>query len=238
MTACGVTINNKTQVSPLYKYLPKNWAETMIGRGSIKMDALSYFRDYEDAGVRQDEYEGTLVHRPEGGLVVKKVASGEEVPLDYSMEFTAHEDDIFVYCLSTECSASIAKRFGTDCCVEIAHPVKFIARLRNSLALRRQLDLKEMVHGPVRYYEHHEPPIVDWALPERITLRKPKSFDWQHEYRFAVPRNNAFGVENVKMNLVKVGTRRALRQTAHPRMLLSLGSMSKFCRLHRFTAAA
>jgi hypothetical protein len=219
---------------PLVRYFSERNARAFVERGEVLFRALSYFRDYEDKGVRADEHEGTLVHRPSDGLKVTLVASGESVALpQHRLESTAKEDKIFVYCMSTELSTSIAQRFEAEVAVEIIEPVKFLTRLRSSLSLRRCLRADQLIHQQVRYYEWHEPPIVDWALPERIAMRKPKSFEWQSEYRFAVPVRDAFRVENVSIKLVPLDAKRPPRTELHPQLLLKLGNLSKFCRVHK-----
>lgn len=221
---------------PLIRYFSEKNARAFLDRGEVLLHSLSYFRDYEDEGVRADEYEGTLVHLPHDGLRVKLAGSGEEVAIPYTFESTAREDDIFVYCMSTELSTEIAKRFKADIAVEIIEPVKFLSRMRSAMALRSRLRVEKLVYDEVKYYERHEPPIVDWALPERIAMRKPKLFEWQKEYRFAVPIGDAFGVENVQVKLVPINTQRIHRVQAYPSILLKLGSLSSMCRLHRFQA--
>ena len=195
--------------------------------------SLSYFRDYEDQGIRADEHEGTLVHLPLDGLHVKNVTTRELIALPHRLESTALEDEILIYCMSTELSASIATRFDAEVAIEIVDPVKFLSRLRTSLSLRRQLRVHQLVHEKVRYYEWHEPPIVDWALPDRIALRKPVSFDWQREYRFAVPVGDAFRVQNVSVKLVPLDAIRPVRSAIHPQLLLKLGSLANICKIHR-----
>lgn len=201
-------------------------------RGEVLFRSLSYFRDYEDAGVRADEYEGTLAYRSDDGLKLKLISSGEEVSVPYTLESTAKEDAIFVYCMSTELSSAIASRFNADVCIEIFEPKNFLARVRTSLALRARLRPEQLVHHAVNYYELHEPPIIDWALPERIAMRKPKLFHWQNEYRIAVPQRNAFQVENVEVKLVPLNRPRSPRATNHPKIMLKLGKLSKICRVH------
>lgn len=217
----------------LFRYFSARDAAAFVEKGEVLFHALSYFRDYEDEGVRADEHEGTLVHRPSDGLEITRVPTGEKVVLPHRLESTVKEDDIFVYCMSTEFSSTIAKRFKAEVVVEVTEPVKFLARLRSSLSLRRQLRVNQLVHQAVRYYEWHEPPIVDWALPERIAMRKPKLFDWQKEYRFAVPKGDAFRVENVSVNLVPIDAARPPRAKSYPQLLLKLGSLAKICRIHR-----
>jgi hypothetical protein len=219
-------------VPPLFRYFSSANAKAFVDRGEVLFRSLSYFRDYEDDGVRADQYEGTLVHRPEDGLKAKITSSGEEVALPYTMESTAREEDIFVYCMSTELSSSIARRFKAEACVEIVHPLAFLSRVRVALGLRARLRAEKLVYQAVKYYERHEPPIVDWALPERIAMRKPKLFEWQREYRIAVPLGDAFRVENVQVKLVPLGQVRQRQAIEHPKILLRLGSLAKICQTH------
>lgn len=218
---------------PLFRYFSEQGARAFLDRGEIWLRPLSYFRDYEDEGVRADQHEGTLVHLPKDGLKAKML-SGQEIPTPYTFEATAREDDIFIYCASTELSADIAERFGVNVAVEIFDPVKFLARMRSAMSLRARLRVEKLVCADVRYYEWHEPPIADWAVPEKIALRKPRSFEWQKEYRFAVPVGSAFEVGKVEVRLVPVGTRRDRQALPHPKIVLRLGVLSKICRLHQF----
>ena len=135
--------------------------------------------------------------------------------------------------MSTELSSSIAERFEAPVAVEILDLVKFLALLRSSLSLRRRFRVNQLIHQQVRYYAWQEPPIVDWALPERIAMLKHKSFEWQKEYRFAVPIDDAFNVENVSISLVPVDAKRSTRAESHLKLLLKLGDLSKICRLHK-----
>ncbi len=220
-------------MTPLIRYFSEENARAFVERGEVLMRSLSYFRDYEDDGVRADAFEGTLAHRPAGGLRIRMKSTGKELAVPYTLEATAREDEIFVYCLSTELSAVLAGRFQATVAVEICEPLQFLAKLRAALGLRPRLRAERLVHGAVRYYDWHEPPIVDWALPERISLRKPRHFEWQHEYRFAVPAGDAFAVENVQTKLVPLGAPRPARSKVHPKVFLKLGNLSKLCRVHR-----
>jgi len=106
--------------------------------------------------------------------------------------------------------------------------------IRNALARRPAIKNKHLEYGSVKYYAAHEPPIVDWALPEKIALSKPSAFSWQGEYRIAFAVNGAFNVENVQVQLVPLGERHRTRSTNHPQKLLKLGKMSKLCTIHQF----
>ena len=218
---------------PLFRYFSEENALAFLERGEVLMRSLSYYRDYEDDGVRADAFEGTLAHLPKDGLRLRMKATGQDLPVSCTFEATAKEDAIFVYCLSTKLSAKLAERFRAPVVVEIIERHQFLAKLRAALGLRTRIRTEQLVHDVVRYYEWQEPPIVDWALPERISLRKPKHFDWQHEYRFAVPAGDAFAVENVQVKLVPLSAPRPPRATSHPKILLKLGPLRKLCGVHR-----
>jgi len=216
----------------VFRYIAPQHAEALVHGGEVLFRSLSYFRDYEDDGLRADEFEGTLVHRPQEGLKVRVERTGQEISVPYRFESTARESEIFVYCLSTTKSEEIARRFGTSTCVEFRDAQEFVSRIR--AALHRCLDIgdRDFVHDEVRYYEHHEPPIVDWALPERIALRKPKSYSWQHEYRVAFGVGGAFNVENVRVKLVPIDSCRSGSAAPHQKVVLHLGDLTDLCRIH------
>ena len=221
-------------MTSLYKYIPEQFVRPLLREGAVLFRTLSYFRDYEDAEVRGDEFEGTKLFRPTNGLEVTLVETQKKVVLPHSFESSTHEDDIFVFCLSTILSQELATQFKTNVCVEILNPAMFISKIRGALSRRPSIKNKMLVHGEVRYYEPHEPPIVDWALPERIAMSKLESFRPQQEYRIAFPVNGAFDVENTRLQLVAPGARRAKSVTAYPEHLFKLGSISKTCRVHHF----
>jgi len=218
----------------LFRYMTAEHADAFVRRGEMLFRSLSYYRDFEDEGVRSDEFEGTRLHLPVDGLKVTKVSTGEVISLPHTFESTAQEDDIFVSCLSTTCSEFLAEKFNTKICIEIHEPFRLLALIRGALARRPSVKNKHLEYGPVKYYEPNEPPIDDWALPERIALSKMTKFSWQSEYRIAFAVNGAFNVEKVQVKLVPFGERRKPRLTEHPKQLLKLGSISKLCTIHQF----
>ncbi len=207
-------------------------------RGEVLFRALSHFRNLEDREGRGDKFEGTLIHLPNDGLKIKNVHTGQEFSLPHRFESTAKkEDEIFVYCMSQTLSAEIAERFKADVVIEIINPAKFLNLVRSALSLRRSFRVNQLINQPVKYYDWNDPPIVDWALPEKIALRKPKSFEWQDEYRIAVPIGDAFDVQNVNVsvNLVQEHYSRTSMNGDYPKLVLKLGSLSKICRVHKMT---
>lgn len=222
------------RVPNLYKYLPEKYVDDFVHKGTVLFRSLLYFRDYEDAQVRGDEFEGTKLYRPQQGLEVTLTATQEKIVLPHSFESTANEGDIFVFCLSTVLSAELATQFQASTCVEILNPNRFIAGVRAALFRRPSIKNKMLVHGEVKYYTLDEPPIVEWALPERIAMSKLTLYRPQQEYRIAFAVNGAFRVENTRLRLVSPGERTVPRAPAHPEWLFKLGSLAKLCKIHRF----
>jgi hypothetical protein len=218
----------------LYKYLPEKYADDFMSKGAILFRSISYFRDYEDAQVRGDEFEGTRLYKPQGRLETTITKTQQKVVLPHAMESSANEGDIFVYCLSTILSAELAMEFKADICIEIRDPSRLIGGIRAALKRRASIKNKMLVHGEVKYYTPEEPPIVDWALPERIAMSKLQHYKRQQEYRIAFSVNDAFRVENTRLKLVLPGSRRPERATAHPERLIKIGRISKQCKIHRF----
>ena len=221
-------------MTPLYKYISSKYVDAFVRRGEVLFRALSYFRDYEDEHVRGDEFEGTKVHRPTGGLKVTLTKTQKKITLPHSFEAAANEDDIFVFCLSTVLSRTLANEFKTNTCIGIHRPAKFMSEVRAALARRASIKSKMLVHGKVKYYSKEELPIVDWALPERIAMSKLRNYESQQEYRIAFAVNDAFRIENTRLRLVATGDRRPPRSSVHPDRLLKLGSLAAACRVHRF----
>ncbi len=218
----------------LYKYLPAKHIDAFVRRGEVLFRALSYFRDYEDAQIRGDEFEGTKLFRPKDGNVITFVDTQEKRVLPHTFESSANEDDIFIFCMSTIFSADLAAQFNADACVEILNPAVFIAGVRAALLRRPSIKNKTIIHGEVKYYSASDSPMVDWPLPERIAMSKLNYYYPQNEYRIAFSVNDAFKFGNTRLRLVAPGERRPSRVSAHPERLLKLGNLSRLCKIHRF----
>lgn len=220
----------------LFRYLPEEYLDAFVKRGEILFRSLSYYRDYENDGVRGDHFEGTRVHRPDDGLKAID-ASGKPIIFlpNQNFESKADEDHIYVSCMSTECEADLATKFRTNVCVEIQNTDRFIERLAKAISkvLGKNIS-KQLVYGPVTYYTYNEKPMGDWALPEKIALSKLTDFIWQKEFRIAFPTNGAFDVYNVKVKVVSADMHQPSKQISYAKMIYSLGDLSALCKIHRF----
>lgn len=219
----------------VYKYLPSQYAERMLHQGENLFRSLSYFQDLEDGGVRQDDHEGILSHRPSEGAEITNVTSGEIFKLPHRFESEALVDQIFVACFSTELSKDLAAEFGADACVEVTDSMKLVARVRGALRLRAAVDKKVIPFGLVEYRTGEEPPVVDWALPEKIAMLKRVEYKRQKEFRIAFAVRDAFAVENVTLRLQLGEQSHKATRDEYPQHLLKFGDMAKFACLHRFS---
>ena len=219
----------------IYKYVSAQYAERMVSHGELLFRALSYFRDFEDGGIREDEYEGTLRHQPDGGLQITKTETGETLVLGGRFESTAKAaDQIFVCCFSTIFCAELAATFNANACVEFSDSIKLVARVKSALRARSSVDQKNVPFGLVHYRSDDEPPLADWALPEKIAMAKRAAYSSQSEFRIAFAIGDAFGVENVSVRLTDGPNPRIAARQDHPYQLLKLGNIQKFGTLHYF----
>jgi hypothetical protein len=219
-------------LASLYKYIPSKYLDAFVQRGELLFRSLSYFRNYEELQVRGDRFEGKRLFSPASGLEITKTETGEKFLLPWSFEATVQDREILVFCLSKTLSPELAREFNADTCVEITQPELLLARIRSSLQLRRWVRRGRLLHGPVDYYSSEEPPQAEWAVPERMVMRKTIEYTRQAEYRLAFARGDALQVNNVNTQITS--TPGAIQPTleGHPEHVLRLGSVAKLCRVH------
>jgi hypothetical protein len=214
----------------LYKYLPSKYVEAFVGRGELLFRSLSYFRNYEELNVRGDRNEGARVYKPQAGLDITKTESGEVLRIPGAFEAKVRDRDIFVFCMSRVRTAELSREFGVDACVEISNPAILISRIRTCIQLRKWIKVG-LLHKPVEYYSTEDPPIVEWAVPERMVMRKTTDYAHQAEYRLAFARGDALKVNNVETRIRLDAAPTEPTLMGHPEHLLCVGPIGKFCRV-------
>jgi hypothetical protein len=129
----------------LYKYFDeKKWAEAFLD-GDLLFRSLAYFRDHEDAEIRGDYNEGTMLYRPAEGLVVTNQTQGKTLTLPgWTFESEVKGGEIFVYCLSRSLNDVMREKFRAVACVEIRDINIFCARIAKALPSHATF------HGPPR----------------------------------------------------------------------------------------
>lgn len=223
----------------LYKYFSeRKWAEAFIN-GEVLFRSLSYFRDYEDNNVREDQNEGRAIYRPEGGLIVNNQTQGTTFILPgHAVESAAKQEEIFVFCLSRSLNDEIRERFKAVLCVEILNVRVFCDRIEAAL-----LPTKATFPGPpnrkrigqrVEYYQETEAGNPRWALPDMIATSKLDSYAWQDEFRLVFSLTDALEFEHVAVCLTQGNARKPRNPAEHHCYTLSAGSLRDICRLHEF----
>ncbi|NNA99743.1 hypothetical protein [Pseudomonas fragi] len=220
----------------LFKYLPSKYLHSFVGKGEVLFRSLSYYSNYEEMQVRGDRNEGKRVFSPSGGLEVTSTATGKTSLFQGVFESTVQDRDIFVFCMSKELSPELAIKFTADVCVEIVEPALFLSRIRTALQLRKWVTQGRLIHGLVDYYSPETKPLAEWAVPERMVMRKTSDYNDQAEYRLAFARGNALQVENVIVQITAASGSGIVLPTldGHPEHTLKLGSLKKICKVHRF----
>lgn len=219
-------------MAPLFKYLPSKYLESLVGRGELLFRSLAYFRNYEEINVRGDRHEGRRLFHRSQGLEVTKTETGEKLLLPWAFEASVKDREIYVFCMSMQRTQELADEFKTDTCVEIQDPVALISKIRSALALRRWVEHARLLHGNVEYYSPAEPPRADWAVPERIVMRKTTDYAHQAEYRLAFGRGNALKVNNVGTQITATPGEVTPTLDGHLEHVLKVGSLARICRVH------
>lgn len=217
----------------IFKYFTEEaHAIALIEKGVLMMQPLSHFRGREADGIRGDPRDGILTYAPQNGLVMN-MQDGRVITLEGgSFNSSINQNDIFVYCASTQLSTKLADKFGAFC-VEIPNPDLLVRRLMQRAHSSSQLDYEQVVYGKVDYREHGREPGVDWALPEKLALIKPECFAWQDEFRIALGRRDTMKVENVGLTIQTGATTHAFEQVPAP-IFLRVGKLADLVTLHRF----
>lgn len=216
-------------MAPLFKYMPIKYARSFLEHGEVLFRSLSYFRNYEELHTRGDQNEGRRLYHPENGLEITRVASGEKSLVPGAFVSRVKEREIFVFCLSSVFSMDLAREFNATACITLHDPVALIARVRSALALRRWVRRGRLLHDFVTYYSPSDPPIAEWAVPERMIMSKTFEYKYQAEYRLAFARGDALRVNNVDSVISSSPEIGEPILAGHPQHLLRLGNLAKIC---------
>jgi hypothetical protein len=219
----------------LYKYLPREYLESVLNKGIFLFRSLSYFQDYEDSEIRGDQFEGINKYNGKDGLEINNLTTGNIAKENWTFKSKVDSDNIFIFSTSTKLSSTLAKEFKSDVCIEFTDIGKIINGIRKAIDRRKSIKPNKLVHGEVNYYHDSESPGINWAFPEKITFRKLHSFTRQNEYRFSFSKSNALAYGNTKQE-IKLAESNSVEQIApYPEYILKIGNIKKYCVVHEFT---
>lgn len=111
-------------MTPLYKYLPKEFAEVVLNRGELLFRNLTYFRQCEGR-IRGDPWEGIHKDHPGTEITLKNLTSGGEMRGRYALLHSTDPDHIFVFCLSRNLDSKLISDFSATAVIEIYDPNEF-----------------------------------------------------------------------------------------------------------------
>jgi hypothetical protein len=215
----------------IYKYIKSKYIDSTVKKGIIRFNSLSYYKFIEDKS-RKDDNEGKLIYKPKNGLELTFM-DGKKLKLDGAFESSVNDDEIYIFCLSSELSIDLAKKFDTDCCIEIFKPDRFFAKINKEIKKNHyNLFPNKIFHNKVVYYDKKEPPLHNWALPQNIVLRKDTFFNTENEFRIFFSFNNAldFGFTEQKIVIEKQTIN---KNTSQP-YEICIGNISSYCIIHKF----
>ena len=135
---------------PIYKYLPRQYADALLVMGTIRIGTLFDFRKMEHVRGVADPSEGTrsIVARPNREIVTEDQAEKEaffemigvrvhgKITTPRKIRFVHKQTspDYFVFCASTELSSRVQSEFeSTDACIEINNISGFLDELSQTL---------------------------------------------------------------------------------------------------------
>ena len=220
-------------MSRLFRYLPEKYLASTLD-GNVLFRSLSYYRDYERDSVRGDYLEGNRAFRPDTGLLLTNVETGEKflLPREH-FQPKVNSEDIFVSCMSTDLKTDLFEEFDTTVCVEILDPEKFVEAIRVAVEKEHgKTNSDRLIAKSVDYYRPSDPIGATWALPERIVFSKEERYSRQAEHRIAFPTNDGFKFENVNIEIGDFS--KAKREgVIHKTFLASIGDIRKLAKVHR-----
>jgi hypothetical protein len=142
---------------PLYKYLPKRYLKAFLDRGSLKIGTLYEYRQTdaygEDIGDKDEGLHKTELCLPGGGEielgsntpeaeffrkhVLRTDQQSSKVKIILKDEarvvVQSHSQDLYIYCMTAEYSASVMKKGGYDACLEIVRPSEFFQTISRKI---------------------------------------------------------------------------------------------------------
>lgn len=223
--------------SKLFKYFSsEKWSRAFL-EGELLFRPLSYFRDYEDGGVRADQFEGVSIFRPSDGLTLRRQSDGRAISLpEHSFVSSVKQGEIFVYCLSRSLTPAIWDRFQAVACVEIHNVQEFCSRVVAALPAKVQFPgppHRKRLGNRVVYYKHSESCSPRWALPDLIASSKHASYSWQDEFRLIFSETDALSFENVKLTIARDPAEIQGGQLNHLKRPVHTGTLADICKLVR-----
>jgi len=174
-----------TLPTKLFKYLPRDFVDTVRGRGDLLFRNLSYFRRIEEVG-RNDLLEGLHMDRPDNDITIEAVDGGLTWKGPAAFLNSINHNRLLIFCLSEVLSEDLYTEFGADACIELVDPEEFIRRCQEVVCTQPRFAESGLLHNRVEYYAPNAPAIRSVKDPRCIPFFKHQTYSRQREYRLAV----------------------------------------------------
>ena len=187
----------KKRPVPWYKYMQREYAESLVRDGVVRIGTLAEFRDTESHGEEiGDADEGRDLPTENVAFASNNIPGsaspfvelflpmqpgpGQIVVRDSTFQMVNEAPHSFAFCASTVLDPIQMERLGYDACVLIADPKRFISALTTQLMHRRLVKGSPLI-GPCVYRERER----DWRRPSDTHpgLLKPLRYSYQQEVR-------------------------------------------------------
>jgi hypothetical protein len=177
----------------LYKYLKREHAEDILKNGTIRIGTLYEYRNIEDIE-RKDAKEGVQSRFTEISSPIKATKK-EHLPglfknffsmkggtaniLSGSLDKIDIFVDVYMYCMSEIYCETLMKDFGSDACIKIENPIKFISAITDHI---REFTFREPFGGKCVYMDRRQ----KYKYPNKIPPCLIKETRYKHQQEFRV----------------------------------------------------
>lgn len=171
----------------LYKYMPSQYVDAFLAKGTMQFRNLAHFRKCEEKG-RRDLLEGLHMDHPDNPVTLQNLTRPEQSPWigEAALLNSINPEKVFVFCLSHRFSSALFEEFPSDACVEIIDTKQFIHRVARRVGNLLSFRQYGLLHSPVHYYAPNKPTEVPVGDPLTIPFFKHMDYSHQDEYRLVL----------------------------------------------------
>jgi len=163
---------------PRYKYIPGQYADDMLSKGTIKVGSFSDYRNCEHAEIGDpNELKGISIN------VIDELsfANGSSFK-NLTLVDDGEINDQLAYCVTRSPSKQCMREFNADVCIEISNIVEFAFHVSIALFMQNKNDSNHFQVQNCIYMEERK--FLNCGLPfDCFTAVKEMRYSHQHETR-------------------------------------------------------
>lgn len=180
----------------LFKFTQSEHVHSIVN-GEVRFkSAESYNRDGFNIAIRDDEL--NIAHQVKGLTIRLQDESSAPV---IGNKISAHAaGDFYVSCYSVGFDLKLFPALGYDSCVVVTNADQFVERVKKEC--EKFLPDYQTLFGPVEYIDIHR----RFASKKPIEFRKPSSFSFEKEWRFAAyPKHEQYPALAKEVQTLRLG---------------------------------